>query len=111
MTDRAARPTTVLVSEPDAVRRRTWMAVLRAAGVSVRAAAGSAERAKALADGRVAVELSSVALPASADAPTPVRLCVPADLPDAEVAARVRAALAGAPDAGAPGPDAASARP
>lgn len=111
MADHPERPSTVLVSEPDAGRRRRWTAALRAAGVAVRAAASAAERAKALADGRVAVELSSAALPASADAPTPVRLCVPPDLPDDEVATRVRVALAGAPDAGAAGPEAASGRP
>jgi hypothetical protein len=89
----------VLVSEPDAARRRAWMAALRAAGVAVRGAAAGAERAKALADGGVVVELSSVA-PAAGVPAHPARLCVPPDLPDDEVTARVRAALA---DAGATG--------
>lgn len=91
----------VLVNEPDAARRRAWMAALRAAGVAVRGAAAGAERAKALADGGVVVELSSVAPPAGGIA-RPVRVCVPPDLPIGEVTARVRAALAEAGATGRP---------
>lgn len=98
MTDAPRRAPTVLVSEPDAARRRALAAALRAAGVAVRAAGGAAERAKALADGRVAVELGSGAPPAGG-ASAAVWLAVPPDLPDGEVVRRVRAALAAQGDA------------
>jgi hypothetical protein len=65
----------VLVWEEDAVRRRAWMAALRAVGHTVRGASREAERAKALADGAVQVVVTSGAedgtLP---DGPTLVRL-------------------------------------
>lgn len=84
----------VLVSDPDATCRRRWLRVLRDGGLAVRGASGGAERAKALADGLVALELTS---DGTAGAPTggmPARLVVPAHLPDDALLARVRAALA-----------------
>jgi hypothetical protein len=80
----AAAPCTVLVWEADAVRRRAWMAVLRAAGHAVRGASREAERAKALADGVVQVVVTSEA--AGPPVPAPVMLlrvapaCPPSDL-------------------------------
>lgn len=50
---------TVLVWEADAMRRRGWMAALRAAGHAVRGASREAEQAKALADGAVQVVVST----------------------------------------------------
>lgn len=85
----------VLVSDPDAGRRRRWLAALRAAGVAVRGASGDAERRKALADGAVTVEVCSAPLPPDAvSATTMTRLGVPPDLSDQELVRRVREALA-----------------
>jgi len=85
---------TVLVWEADAVRRRGWMAALRAAGHAVRGASREAERAKALADGAVQVVVSSGGEGALPDGTLLVRL-VPECPPEVLVArvAQLAAAL------------------
>ena len=76
---------TVLVWEADAVRRRGWMAALRAAGHAVRGASREAERAKALADGAVQVVVSTGGEGALPDGTLLVRL-VPECPPEVLVA-------------------------
>jgi hypothetical protein len=83
---------TVRVWEDDAVRRRGWMAALRAAGHAVRGASREAERAKALADGAVQVVVTSGGDGGPApDGPPLVRLAPACPLED--VVAQVAAAL------------------
>ena len=89
----AAAPCTVRVWEADAVRRRAWMAVLRAAGHAVRGASREAERAKALADGAVQVVVTSE----SAGPPGPAGpsvLRVPPSSPPSDLVTRVAQASA-----------------
>ncbi len=89
----AAAPGTVLVWEADAVRRRAWMAALRAAGLTVRGASREAERAKALADGAVQVVVTSEA----AGAPVPpgvLLLRVATSCPPSDLVTRVAQAAA-----------------